>query len=419
MKERITQKPELLAPGGSLTSAIIAIIYGADAVYTGIPELSLRDGKANLGDEEIAHLVYYARKKKKRVYVALNVFARNKHIKIIPSWLEYLSDLKPDGIIVSDPGVIRLCKRYAPDLPVHLSTQANTTNKESLFFWKEVGVSRVNLARELSYDELREICEDPPVEVEIFVHGAMCVSYSGRCLLSALFTNRSANLGKCAHPCRWSYLLVEPGRPDEPLTLIQEGSESYILNSRDLCLLEKVGDIIRLGVHALKIEGRRKSFLYAATVTNVYRRAIDAWTCGSVDERQLKSWRKELEMVSHRPYTTGFLFPDYGSLTEEKSSSYSRIRALAGIVIPRPEDRPDFDDIGLSSRGEICIQVRHTLDIGNELEFLFPDGSVHGEKLKAMETLQGSLLKRAHPGMIVRIPVECTTFPYQVIRLKT
>lgn len=419
MERKISLKPELLAPGGSLTSAIIAITYGADAVYVGLPELSLRDGKANLRDEELAYLVHFAKKKKKRIYVAVNIFARQNHIKIIPRWLEYLTDLRVHGVIVSDPGVIRLCKKYAPDLPIHLSTQANTTNKESLYFWKEVGVSRVNLARELSYGELEEICDNPPVEVEIFVHGAMCVAYSGRCLLSATLTRRSANLGKCAHPCRWSYLLVEPGRPFEPLTLVQEARESYILNSRDLCLVEKLGDIIRLGLHGLKIEGRRKSFLYAATVTNVYRRAIDAWFSGAVDEALVKGWREELETISHRPYTTGFLFPDDQSFTEKGSSTYSGNRTLAGVVIPFPESLLDPEERASQKSDRAFIQVRHTIEVGSNLEFLFPDGSVHGEKVVTMETLQGNLLKKAHPGMIIRVPVRCATFPYQVIRMKT
>lgn len=418
IKERKHKRPELLAPGGNLTSAIVAVLYGADAVYVGVPGLSLRDGAANLRDEELAYFVHFAHLHGSRVYVTLNIFARNEHIRNIILWLEYVSEIGVDALIVSDPGVIRLCCVYAPNIPIHLSTQANTTNRESLCFWKEAGISRVNLARELSFEEVREVCQNPPVEIEIFVHGAMCVSYSGRCLLSAVFTGRSANLGMCTHPCRWSYRIIEQTRPSEEFSIVEEPMGSYILNSEDLCLVDKLGDILVLGVDAFKIEGRMKSFLYVATVTNVYRRAVDAWIDGTVSDEMLNIWCNELDTVSHRPYTWGFMFSKENSQIDP-SGEYRRKGTLAGIVIPSPEQRLNLDiQEDMSSKEMVYLQVRHTLDVGQNLTFLFPDGSIRTECIKAIEAPYGGLLKRAHPGMIVRVPINSKTFPYQVVRME-
>ncbi len=410
--KRTVRQPEILAPAGSYEKAIVAMLYGADAIYAGLPDLSLRDQAKNLNTEEIAALSFLSRKLNKKLYVTVNIFARQKHLQLLPEILEYLAGLNVDALIISDPGVIRLARKYAPNVPIHLSTQANTTNLESIMFWKEIGVRRINLARELSYEEAKEICSQSPLEIEMFVHGAMCISYSGRCLLSSIMTGRSANLGKCTHPCRWSYRIVEDTRPDDYFTVETYDDSSYIFNSRDLCLLKKLGDIIQLPVDSLKIEGRVKSFLYVATVTSVYKRAVKAFIEGQPDEKDLDRWMSELRMVSHRPYTLGPLFSELDE-TEPKSR-YERTHALAGLVIPPPEPElnlPPKDDI-------VYLQVRRTLDLGNHLTFLNPDGSSYSIVLNHMETTTGQKISRAHPGMIIRIPIDFPAFAYQVVRVK-
>ncbi len=411
-RRKIARQPEILAPAGSYEKAVVALTYGADAIYAGLPGLSLRDQAKNLDTEEIAALSFLTRKLNKKLYVTVNIFARQKHIKLLPEVLEYLDSLKVDALIISDPGVIRLARRYAPDTPIHLSTQANTTNLESIMFWKELGVKRINLARELSYKEAKEICSQSPLEIEIFVHGAMCISYSGRCLLSSIMTGRSANLGKCTHPCRWSYKIVEDTRPNDYFTVETYGNSSYIFNSRDLCLLEKLGDVIQLPVDSLKIEGRVKSFLYVATVTSVYRRAVKAFIEGRPDKDDIDRWMSELRMVSHRPYTLGPLFSELDET--EPRSRYERSHALAGLVIFPPElklDLPYKDDT-------VYLQVRRTLNSGDLLTFLKPDGSSFSIVINHMETTTGQKISRAHPGMIVRIPVSFPTFAYQVVRVR-
>jgi len=404
--------PELLAPAGSLEKGMVAILYGADAVYGGLPHFSLRDKAHNLNYEELAYLAFFARSRGKRFYVTLNIFARNEHIKKLPAILEYLEDLKVDAIIVSDPGVIRLAHKYAPSIPIHLSTQANTTNLESLWFWKEQGVQRVNLARELTYGELREICANAPIEVEVFVHGAMCVSYSGRCLLSAMMTGRSANLGLCTHPCRWSYGLVETSRPGEVFTITEEGGETFILNSKDLCLLERLGDILLLPVDSLKIEGRMKSFLYVATTTMVYRNAIDAWATGNVTSERITSWMEELSCVSHRPYTWGMLFPGGGGT--ESPVQYERNYALAALVMNPPEVRLDLPVV----EDMVYLRVRRQIRVGDELTFLYPDEHRVRLIVEKMERPDGTCIDTANPGMVIRLPVSFETFSYQVVRVR-
>ena len=411
-KEEIFKKPELLAPGGSYEKAVVAFLYGADAVYVGLPSFSLREQAKNLNLEEVAGLSFLTKKLRKKLYLTLNIFARQEHLKKLPEVMEYLADLKVDGFIISDPGVIRLAKKYAPHIPIHLSTQANTTNLESILFWRDIGVKRVNLARELSYEEAKKICVLSPLEIEIFVHGAMCISYSGRCLLSSIMTGKSANLGMCTHPCRWSYKIVEATRPNDVFTVEVQKNLSYILNSKDLCLLEKLPDIVKLSVDALKIEGRVKSFLYVATVVSVYKRAINSLLENPSFYEKVASWMDELRMVSHRPYTYGPMFVH--SEETESQSQYIRSHALAGLVIPVENKELDLP----LSDSFAYIQVRRTLDTGQEITFLKPDGDHHTMELGYMEKISGQKIQRAHPGMIIRVPVEFPVFPYQVIRVK-
>ena len=415
-------KPELLAPAGSLEKCRIALLYGADAVYVGGKEHSLRNFARNLNSEELAEACHLAHSRGKRLYVTVNAFTKEPDLKTLPDYLQYLEDLRVDGIIISDPALLLLAKQWAPDIPLHLSTQTNTTNSLSVLFWQNQGIHRVNLARELTFGELEEIRRVVGIEVEVFVHGAMCISYSGRCLLSAFLNNRSANRGLCTQPCRWSYSLVEEKRPGEYFPIHEDTKGSYILNSKDLCLLEHLGRLMSLGVHAFKIEGRMKGALYLASVIRAYRQAIDRyWEAPESYEVDWR-WRQDLESVSHRPYTAGILF-GYATNRDvcvEESSGYLQTHTLAGIVRPAPEKRWETSLFPHPDRkGWTYIEVRSRLVRGMRLEFLGQDGSTTIYVLEDFEDLAGTLPPAAHPNTWIRINPAFQTFPNQVIRTPT
>ncbi len=306
------KKPELVAPAGDLEKLKTAIEYGADAVYVGGEGFNLRMGATNLTLEEIREAVSWVHERGKKIYVALNIFARNYHISGLRPYLKKLGEIPVDAVIVADPGVLLAVKELAPRIPVHLSTQANTTNAKSVEFWRQQGVKRTVLARELTLGEIREITGNSAMETEVFVHGAMCMSYSGRCLLSGFMANRHANLGDCSHSCRWQYSLREEKRPDETYPIVEDESGTFILSSKDLCMIRHIPELARAGVSAWKIEGRMKSAYYAAAVTRVYREALDSYFANPdgyvCDER----WLTELDKVSHREYGTGFFFGNQG-----------------------------------------------------------------------------------------------------------
>ncbi len=413
-------KPELLAPAGSLEKCRLAFLYGADAVYAGGKEYSLRSYARNLHSEELAAACHLAHCLGKRLYVTVNAFARESDLAMLPPFLQYLQDLSIDGVIVSDPAVLVLARRWAPRMPLHLSTQANTTNSLSVAFWQTQGIRRVNLARELTFDDLREIRKATAMELEVFIHGAMCLSYSGRCLLSACLTGRSANRGLCTQPCRWSYSLVEAKRPGQYLALEEDGRGSYLLNSKDLCLLEHLGRLLALGINAFKVEGRMKGALYLASVIRTYRQAIDRYWQAPATYAVDPHWREDLEAVSHRPYTTGMLFdrtvgPEAGI---DASGRLLQTHTLAGIVRPPPESRWHDSSLGqhLASRQETCIEVRSRLRPGMELEFLEVNGTTTSHVLGTFEDLRGNRLDVAHPNSWIRVPLPFATFPQQVIR---
>lgn len=315
MKRRV----ELLAPGGSLEKMKYAFEYGADAVYVGVPDFSLRVRINNFDREKLQEAVQYAKSRKKKIYVTLNIYAHNRHIAKIEEHLKFLKKLEVNGIIVSDPGIIRLVKKYLPKTEIHLSTQANATNWQAVKFWQELGVKRVILAREVTLEEIREIKKRvPKMELEYFVHGAMCMSYSGRCILSKWMTGKSANLGDCTQPCRWQYkkteriletrILDDKERVEIDLEEDQHGT--YFFNSYDMNLLEYIDQLVEAGVSSLKIEGRAKSVYYVAVVTRAYRKVLDAVEA-KVARPQLKkiinTQKKELDNLTHRGYSTGFL----------------------------------------------------------------------------------------------------------------
>lgn len=405
-------KPELLAPAGNMEKCRIALLYGADAVYAAGKDFSLRGFAHNLDSEQLAEAIFYAHTHGKKVYIAVNVFARQADLKKMAPYLEYLQDLGVDALIISDPGVLMLARRHAPKIPVHLSTQANTTNSLSMAFWRDQGVSRINLARELSFAELAEITKaahGEQVEIEVFVHGAMCMSYSGRCLLSGFLNRRSANSGYCTQPCRWSYSLVEEKRPGEFFPVFEDGRGTYIFNSKDLCLIDRIAELSSLGIHSFKIEGRMKGALYLASVTRAYRRAIDGCGEGHGISDAAPPLMEDLLKVSHRPYTKGLLFDDSAAHAAkiETEIDYVRTHTLAGIVRVLPER---------GAPGTFFIEARSTLRPGQSLEFLSPDGSCRPHVLDKIEDLSGSILPEAHPNKWIRCPAEVPVFPFQVVR---
>lgn len=409
-------KPELLAPGGSYEKCRIAFIYGADAVYVGAQNYSLRAAARNLNSEELAAVSFLARTLGKKVYVAVNIYARDADLTELPAFFQYLLDIRVDGIIVSDPGILMLARQHAAEVPLHLSTQANTTNSYSVNFWQGQGIRRINLARELSFSELCEIrrrCRQ--IELELFVHGAMCVSYSGRCLLSALLNQRSANQGLCTQPCRWSYRLVEEKRPGQYFPITEDSRGTYIFNSKDLCLISELDRLLDLGIDSLKIEGRMKGALYLANVVRSYRLAIDQCRVRPADRHGAASYREDLLRVSHRPYTKGFLFAHEDLPEISPTTAYVQTHTLAGIVRAVADGMELIDNGTAPGSHCVTLEVRSRLNIGDRLEFLYPDGRTLKYTLTACTNLVGAPLETAHPNTWIRFSVPFRPFPLQVV----
>lgn len=330
-----TAKPELLAPAGDMEKLQTALYFGADAVYLGGPSFGLRSQAGNFSFAELTTAVDLCHAAGRRLYLTLNACLRPADQTSLAEYLEDLRPLAIDAYIVTDPGVLALVRQLDPQRPLHLSTQANTTNALAANFWHTQGVERVNLARELTLEEIRQVGRDSRPELEVFVHGAMCMAYSGRCLLSAGMAGRSANQGNCAHPCRWSYALVEEQRPGEFYPVEQDSRGSYILNSRDLCLVEHLPALLNSGVRSLKIEGRMKGRYYVAAVTRVYRQALDHYLENPAAFSVDPSWREELDKVSHRPYGTGFLFADGDPQIHARDTIYQRSWEFVGVVLEK------------------------------------------------------------------------------------
>ena len=390
-------RPELLAPAGDVEKLGFAYQYGADAAYAGAGAFSLR-APSGLSLEDIESGMRLARAKGKRLYLALNAFARPQDMRLLPQYLEQLAQLRPHAFIVSDPGVFRLCQKHAPDVPLHISTQANSMNGETLRFWSELGASRVVLSRELSLAESAAMAGEAAaaygLESEIFVHGALCISYSGRCLLSTYLNSRSANQGDCSQPCRWSYALCEEKRPGQYFPLEEDDRGSYVLNSRDLCLLPQLPVLLAGGFSSWKIEGRNKSAYYVANVTRVYRAALDdclrqeagEWACAG-------SWLEELGRVSHREYTDNFAFGVPGP----EAFRYDQGQPLRGY---------DFAAVALGwDNGLLRLEQRNHLALGEELELLLPQGGQVRLPITALYDQNGKALDAArHPRQIVFLP---------------
>lgn len=387
--------PELLIPAGNLEKLHTAELYGADAVYIGVPGLSLRAKSAEISIADLAAVVHEAHSKDIKVYAAVNTFARNADLeqarKIIPA----LAATAVDAVIVSDPGMIRLIRNLTPQLPIHLSTQANTMNVEAVRFWRDQGVKRIVLARELNLREVGEIAKAvPEIELELFVHGAMCISYSGRCYLSAYRNRRSANQGDCSQPCRWEYLLHEATRPNDPLILQEDERYSYLLSSKDLCLIEYLPEILASGVSSLKIEGRMKSSYYVAVVTRTYRQALDALMQHPKNYRFQQEWIDELTKISNRGYTTGFAFSEERINETNPEIKYIQTHEPAGIVLL-------YDN----AQKRILLGVRNHLAVGDDIELLLPKETFKIDT-SIMIDRNGSQLREAHNGYQVYFPLE-------------
>ena len=361
------KKPELLAPAGNLEKLKMAILYGADAVYIGGEQYSLRAAADNFSIEDIKKGIDFAHSGDKKVYVTANIIPHNEDIKEMPEFISNISSLGIDGLIVADPGVLTIVKEVAPDIKIHLSTQANNTNWKSALFWYQNGVKRIVLARELSLKEVKEIRAKTPedLELELFVHGAMCISYSGRCLLSNYMAQRDANRGECAHPCRWKYYLTEEKRPGEYMPVYENDRGTFIYNSKDLCMISHIPEIIDSGVMSFKIEGRVKSAFYVATIVKAYRQEIDRYLDNPDNYTFDTSLLEEVAKVSHREYTTGFYFEKpTGKEQIYETSSYTRNYEIVGIVKEyNPRQR-----IAL-------VEQRNRLYTGDEVEFVPPKGA--------------------------------------------
>ncbi len=325
-------KPELLAPAGDMEKLEIALDYGADAVYLGGEQFGLRAQAGTFSLSDLARAKALVQRRGKRLYLTLNAYLQPSDVELFKGYLEELRPLDLDAYIVSDPGALALVREVDPHREIHLSTQANTTNAGAANFWKQAGVSRVNLARELTLEDIAAIHRCSEMELEVFVHGALCVAYSGRCLLSTALVGRSANKGACAQPCRWNYALVEEKRPGEYLPIEEDARGTYIMNSRDLCLIEHLPELLQAGASSLKIEGRGKTLYYVAVVTRVYRAALDRYLSDPQGYRFDPLWKEELDTVSHRPYGSGFLFGSDDPQVHAEDAVYRRTHEFVGVV---------------------------------------------------------------------------------------
>ncbi len=403
------KKPELLAPAGSLNKLKIAITYGADAVYVGGEEFSLRVAAENFSPEELCEGVKFAHERGKKVYLTANIIPHNADISEYEKFLKKYMTAGFDAVILSDLGMFQLTREIAPELEIHVSTQANNVNFKSAETWYNMGAKRVILAREMSFDEIAEIRKRTPegLELEAFIHGAMCISYSGRCLLSNYMTNRDSNLGACSHPCRWKYHLVEETRPGEYMPVFENERGTFIYNSKDLCMIEHIDKLIESGLDSFKIEGRVKTEYYLATVVKAYRDAIDKYFEDPDGFKFDPKWLDEIKKVSHRDYTTGFFLgkPD-GNEQNYETSSYIRNYELLGIV-------EDYD----KETKLLSVIQKNRFFKGSEVEFLRPDGDFVKHKIEYMEDESGEELEVANkPQSIAKIRIDTYLSPNTMMR---
>ena len=407
------KKPELLVPASSLEVLKTAVRFGADAVYIGGEAFGLRAKAKNFSMEDMAEGIAFAHRHRVKVYVTANILAHNDDLESAEEYFRELRDMKPfpaDALIISDPGMFVLAKRVWPQVEIHISTQANNTNYGTYLFWWAQGAKRVVSARELSLKEIREIREHIPAEMEIesFVHGAMCISYSGRCLLSNYFTGRDANQGACTHPCRWKYAVVEETRPGEYMPVYENERGTFLFNAKDLCMIEHIPELLEAGIDSLKIEGRMKTALYVAVVARTYRRAIDDYLEDEEKYRKNMDWyRAEIAKCTYRQFSTGFYFgkPDENSQIYDNSTYVSEYTYL-GIV----EEVKD---------SLARIEQRNKFCAGDMIEIMKPDGSNVPVTVEAIYNAREEMVDSApHPRELLWVKLSHTPEPFDLLRVQ-
>ena len=412
------KKPELLIPASSLEVLKTAVIFGADAVYIGGEAFGLRAKAKNFSMEEMAEGIAFAHEHGAKVYVTANILAHNHDLEGAREYFRELKALKPDGLIIADPGMVTLAKEECGEIEIHISTQANNTNYLTYLFWYQQGIKRVVSARELSLAEIKEIRQHIPddMEIESFVHGAMCISYSGRCLLSSYFTGRDANQGACTHPCRWKYAIMEEQRPGEYLPVYENERGTYIFNSKDLCMIEHIPEMVDAGIDSLKIEGRMKTALYVATVARTYRKAIDDFfQSRELYESHMDWYKEEISKCTYRQFTTGFYFgkPDENTQIYD-NNTYVNEYIYLGIA-------EDVDNTRISfslPENTVKISQRNKFFVGQEIEIMKPGGTNIPVTVLSMRDEEGAEIESCpHPKQIVYVTLSRGAEAYDILRV--
>ena len=405
------KKPELLIPASSLEVLKTAVVFGADAVYIGGEVFSLRAKSKNFSMEDMREGISFAHAHGAKVYVTANILAHNGDLDGVEAYFHELKEIGPDALIISDPGVFQIAKEVCPEIEIHISTQANNTNYRTYRFWHSLGARRVVSARELSMDELRELRANIPedLEIETFIHGAMCISYSGRCLLSSYFTGRDANQGACTHPCRWKYAVMEETRPGEYLPVYENERGTYIFNSKDLCMVEHIPELVEAGIDSFKIEGRMKTALYVAVVTRTYRQAIDDYLKDEALYRsRMEYYKEEIAKCTYRQFTTGFFFgkPDHDTQIYA-NNTYIKAYTYLGLIGDRRDD------------GFYGLEQRNKFSVGEKIEVMKPDGRDVEVSVRAMTDEEGQPMESCpHPKQKIYVDLGIELSPFELLRRK-
>ena len=404
-------RPELLIPANNLEVLKIAVMYGADAVYIGGEAFGLRAKAKNFSSDDMREGIAFAHEHGVKVFVTANILAHNSDLGGVRRYMEELKDIKPDALIIADPAIFTIAKEICPEIEIHISTQANNTNYGTFNFWYGLGAKRVVTARELSLREIKEIRDNIPedLEIETFIHGAMCISYSGRCLLSSFMAHRDANRGACTHPCRWKYAVVEESRPGEYMPVYENERGTYIFNSKDLCMIEHIPELMESGIDSFKIEGRMKTALYVATVARTYRMAIDDY---KKDVEYYKSripfYKEEIAKCTYRQYTTGFFFgkPDENTQIYD-SNTYIKEYTYLGMIGEK------------NAEGMYRIEQRNKFTVGEEIEVMKPDGENILVTVKSIKDEDGKNMESApHPKQVLYIDLGIELSEYDILRRK-
>jgi putative protease len=408
---RAMRHPELLIPASSLEVLKTAVIFGADAVYIGGEAFGLRAKAKNFSMEDMKEGIAFAHRYDVKVYITANILAHNYDLAGVEEYFEELKSIAPDALIISDPGVFAIAKKVCPEIEVHISTQANNTNYGTYLFWHQLGAQRVVTARELSLEEIKEIREHIPedLEIETFIHGAMCMSYSGRCLLSNYMTGRDANRGACTHPCRWKYSIVEETRPNEYMPVYENERGTYIFNSKDLCMIEHIPELMDAGIDSFKIEGRMKTALYVATVARTYRKAIDDYQKDpSLYEKNMPWYKEQIASCTYRNFTTGFFFHKPDETTQiYDNNTYVKEYTYLGIVGTQNKE------------GLYRIEQRNKFSVGESIEVMKPNGENIDVVVQMIKDEEGQEMESApHPKQVLYIDLGIELDRYDILRRK-